>query len=101
MAVVSTLLVGGPKDGDVIQVEEHVPVWVVQADSVFAEYVDEGYDPFVSVRTTGYFPKLVSFFKVPLQVHVHESIEGDERRVEHRLAQHLLSDVGKQIVVRY
>lgn len=96
-----TLLVGGPKHGEVVEVEDHRILYVDEVDSLpVAGYVSGKVGPLadVHVRRTIYSPQTISFFKVPLQVHVHQSIEHDEKKVSWRLAELLLSEKGKQIV---
>lgn len=100
MSSVNTLLVGGPHDGEVREVESvHSPIWVSEVDTQDASFSSD-FDAIVPIKTrvSGYFPQTLAFFKVPLQVHVHETLEGDERRLQFRLAEHLLSEKGKQVV---
>lgn len=97
----TTLFVGGPMDGDLRVVEDwRLPVFVAEpadlSPASFRASVDE-VEP-VSIRTTVYRSERLSFFGVPLLVHVHESLVGRTSALRLALGRHLLSDLGKAVV---
>lgn len=97
-----TLLVGGPRDGEVLTVEnEHAPIFVFRPEPMLATYVAEpGPVEYVMPQKETYYRETVAFFGHALRVHLHESLIGRQREANDVVAVHLLSESGKAVLVR-
>lgn len=96
----TVLLVGGPRDGELLALQDPSRSWlrVVESDSLTSWASPE--DPIreVATRTSHYYAHRLSFFGAPLEVFLHESVEGDGQETTRLLVSHLLTDKGKAVV---
>lgn len=93
---VTTLFVGGPLDGEVREIPDNEPVIkgaVITRPDWTVAVADEPIG-----RIVNYIERRLNFFGTVLGVHVAEGTP--QERFEATLYTHLLSDLGKQLVVR-
>lgn len=94
----TTLLVGGPMDGNLRFVQDASQV-IYAAEE--ASCTNPGHpDPsdVVEIRRSAYRPETFSLWGTPLLIHVHESLTPDSQALRSALTRHILSDKGKAIV---
>lgn len=98
----TTLFVGGPMDGEIRVVEDarRVVYAAEPLDLSPASFVASPVEV-VEVRKSAYYGETLSFFGVPLLVHLHESLafgRASRSVLAVRLGAHLLSEKGRSIV---
>lgn len=96
----TVLLVGGPRDGELLALQDPSRHWlrVAEFDALTTWAAPE--DPLreVVTQTSHYYEHRLSFFGAPLEVWLHESIEGNAEETTRLLVSHLLTDKGKAVV---
>lgn len=98
MTPFTAVLLGGPKDGDLLALRD----WTLVAAEAELDYahLDSRHPATVDLKKSLYRRETLAFFKTPIAVMVHDSLVGNERKMLEVAARHLLSDKAKGAVVR-